>query len=149
MECALRKAPSTKSRHFSPLVSDGHPPIPIKDMRTFVFTALLSLLYSCTTPPSRALAMFTHKLPQVGLALSGFPHNGVSVFGGLTPIPIIVSEAVRGLRPAFVWMGAGHPLLKLGVSASDLEAKLGAIAADISVPRDGVGVDDAADSGFP
>lgn len=73
---------------------------------------------------------------QVGLSLSGFPHNGVTVFGGLTPVPIILSEAVMSLRPAFVWMGGGHPLLKLGVSASDLVNGLGAIVADISVPRD-------------
>lgn len=84
---------------------------------------------------------------QVGLSISGFPHNGVSVFGGLAPVPIILSEAVLGLRPAFVWMGAGHPLLKLGVSASDLVHRLGAIVADISVPRDGAGVDDAWENG--
>lgn len=58
-------------------------------------------------------------------------------------MPIILSEAVLSLRPAFVWMGAGHPLLKLGVSANDLVKNLGAIVADISVPRDGSGVDDA------
>lgn len=82
---------------------------------------------------------------QVGLSLSGFPHNGVTVFGGLTPMPIILSEAVLGLRPAFVWMGAGHPLLKLGLSASDLVERLGAIVADISVARDGSGVDNSID----
>ncbi|CAM9716933.1 unnamed protein product [Scytosiphon promiscuus] len=74
---------------------------------------------------------------EVGLSLSGFPHNGVTVFGGLTPMPVILSEAVLGLRPAFVWMGSGHPLLKLGVSARDLVTKLGAVSADISIPRDG------------
>lgn len=80
---------------------------------------------------------------QVGLSLSGFPHNGVSVFGGLTPVPIILSEAVLTMRPAYVWMGAGHPLLKLGISAKDL-VKAGAIEADISTPRTGaVGEGDA------
>lgn len=54
-------------------------------------------------------------------------------------MPVILSEAVLALRPAFVWMGAGHPLLKLGVSAQDLVKKLGATVADISVPRDGAG----------
>ncbi|CAM9665293.1 unnamed protein product, partial [Laminaria digitata] len=73
---------------------------------------------------------------EVGLSLSGFPHNGVSVFGGLTPVPIILSEAVLTMRPAYVWMGAGHPLLKLGVSAKDL-VRAGAIVADISTPRTG------------
>lgn len=74
---------------------------------------------------------------QVGLSLSGFPHNGVSVFGGLAPMPVILSDAVVGLRPAFVWMGGGHPLLKLGVSTNDLANGLGAVVVDISVPRDG------------
>eukprot|EP00903_Cladosiphon_okamuranus_P013290 g12389.t1 len=73
---------------------------------------------------------------EVGLSLSGFPHNGVTVFGGLTPMPIILSDAVLSLRPAFVWMGSGHPLLKLGLSVKDLVTKLGAVVADISIPRD-------------
>lgn len=51
-------------------------------------------------------------------------------------MPIILSDAVLSLRPAFVWMGSGHPLLKLGVSAKDLVTKLGAVVADISTPRD-------------
>lgn len=92
-----------------------------------------------------------HTLPellfQVGLSLSGFPHNGVTVFGGLTPMPIILSEAVLSLRPSFVWMGAGHPLLKLGVSSTDLVSKLGAIVADISIPRDGSAPAGGEDSG--
>lgn len=60
-------------------------------------------------------------------------------------MPVILSDAVLGLRPAFVWMGGGHPLLKLGVSTRDLVTKLGAVAADISIPRDGgfVSADDA------
>lgn len=57
-------------------------------------------------------------------------------------MPVILSEAVLALRPSFVWMGAGHPLLKLGVSTEDLVKKLGAIVADISVPRDGPGAAD-------
>ncbi|CAN0043164.1 unnamed protein product [Ectocarpus sp. 6 AP-2014] len=84
---------------------------------------------------------------EVGLSLSGFPHNGVTVFGGLTPMPVILSEAVLTLRPSFVWMGAGHPLFKLGVSAEDLVKKLGATVADISVPRDGPGAADDDDEG--
>lgn len=86
---------------------------------------------------------------QVGLSMSGFPHNGVTVFGSLTPVPIILSEAVLRLRPAFLWMGGGHPLLKLGVSASDLVHRLGATVADISIPRDGVGIDYTSDDDGP
>lgn len=53
-------------------------------------------------------------------------------------MPIILSDTVIDLRPAFVWMGGGHPLLKLGVSTSDLVDRLGAVVADISVPREGM-----------
>ena len=35
-------------------------------------------------------------------------------------MPTVLLEAVLNLRPAFIWMGGGHPLLKLGVSANDL-----------------------------
>lgn len=52
-------------------------------------------------------------------------------------MPVIISDAVMGLRSEFIWIGGGHPLLKLGVSTNDLVNGLGAIAADISVPRDG------------
>lgn len=72
---------------------------------------------------------------QVGLALSGFPHNGVSVFGGLSRVPVIISEAILAMRPAYIWMGGGHPLLKLGIDPVELVDRLGVIVADISVPR--------------
>lgn len=62
-------------------------------------------------------------------------------------MPIILSEAVLSLRPSFVWMGSGHPLFKLGVSTKDLVTKLGAIVADISIPRDGAVAAVAEDSG--
>ena len=57
----------------------------------------------------------------------------------------MLSEAVLNVRPAFIWMGGGHPLLKLGVSASDLVERQGAIVTDISVPRDGSGIQDGTD----
>lgn len=72
---------------------------------------------------------------QVGLALSGFPHNGVSVFGGLSPLPVIISEAIVAMRPAYMWMGGGHLLFKIGIDPAELVDRLGVIVADISVPR--------------
>ena len=60
-------------------------------------------------------------------------------------MPTVLLEAVLNLRPASIWMGGGHPLLKLGVSASDLVERQRAIVADISVPRDGSGIQDETD----
>lgn len=62
-------------------------------------------------------------------------------------MPVILSEAVLSLRPSFVWMGSGHPLLKLGVSTTDLVTKLGAVVADISIPRGGTGAAGGEDGG--
>lgn len=62
-------------------------------------------------------------------------------------MPIILSDAVLSLRPAFVWMGSGHPWLKLGVSVKDVVTKLGAVVADISIPRDAAAAAAAAAAG--
>lgn len=57
-------------------------------------------------------------------------------------MPIIVSEAIVNMQPAFTWMGGGHPLLKLGVSTEELAVQPGVIVADISVPRLGITEDE-------
>ncbi|CAM9860122.1 unnamed protein product [Choristocarpus tenellus] len=77
---------------------------------------------------------------EVGLSLTGFPHNGVSPFGSsVEGMPVVVSEALLSLSPSFVWFGGGHPLLKLGISVKDLVSCHGnAFVADISTPRDNV-----------
>jgi prolyl-tRNA editing enzyme YbaK/EbsC (Cys-tRNA(Pro) deacylase) len=49
--------------------------------------------------------------PEVARALTGSEHNGVSLFGHLAPVPIVVAEPVAALP--VVWLGGGEPDLKL------------------------------------
>ncbi|CAM9883663.1 unnamed protein product [Phaeothamnion confervicola] len=78
---------------------------------------------------------------EVGLPLSGFPHNGVSPFGAKAAIPVVLAAAVFDLAPRYIWMGAGHPDLKLRVSVADFVAALRPVAvADFTEPRVGVDV---------
>ncbi|CAM9743805.1 unnamed protein product, partial [Discosporangium mesarthrocarpum] len=77
-------------------------------------------------------------LEETGLKLTGFPHNGVCPLGSVAEgVPVVISEALLSLRPASVWMGGGHPLLKLMLSVQDLVRCIGdrAFVADISDPR--------------
>ncbi|KAG5189654.1 YbaK/aminoacyl-tRNA synthetase-associated domain-containing protein [Tribonema minus] len=73
---------------------------------------------------------------EEGLALTGFPHNGVSPFGSLCRVPMVLSSAIAELPEQFLWMGGGHTDLKIGVSVQDLVRALNAHVADVSEPRD-------------
>lgn len=68
--------------------------------------------------------------------LTGFKHNAVSPFGLLRPedVTVVLAEATR--KHHFIWMGGGHPDLKLGMAVSDLVKGLDVIVADVSQPRD-------------
>lgn len=89
-------------------------------------------------PPNERLpaARFKFRLAEneSGLSLTDFPKNGVSPFGCLSPVPIIISAASTKCR--YLWMGAGHPWLKIGATTSELLKALCPIAvADVSDPR--------------
>jgi hypothetical protein len=72
-------------------------------------------------------------------------HNAVSPFGILEPqsIALVASSAIfesdssppSGQVPSFIWMGGGHPDLKLGCSTHHFIKALNPIVADISEPR--------------
>ncbi|KAL7749708.1 hypothetical protein RI367_004936 [Sorochytrium milnesiophthora] len=53
------------------------------------------------------------------LALTGFDKNGVSPFGMLTHIPIIMSEGITRLEPPVFWLGAGDVDWKIAVPVAD------------------------------
>jgi len=80
---------------------------------------------------------------DVGCALAGFRHNGVSPFGLVDPkkLPLIAAAAVFGddVRSSgscpIVWMGGGHPDLKLGCTPTHFIKALRPVVADISDPR--------------
>eukprot|EP00897_Mesotaenium_endlicherianum_P010907 jgi/Mesen1/9845/ME000070S09132 len=52
---------------------------------------------------------------DVSDALTGFTHNAVTPVGMLTPIPVILSDAIVKLQPPFFWLGGGEVDLKLGI----------------------------------
>jgi len=78
---------------------------------------------------------------EVAIELTGFKHNAVCPFGVLQPksLPIIAAKAVFGSDdlsiPSYIWMGGGHPDLKLGCSSRHFVKALQPVIADISDPR--------------
>lgn len=67
--------------------------------------------------------------------LSGFNHNGVSPFGLLTPIPIIICSRCLAVKPPYLYMGGGEIDVKLGISVCDFLRSTGAIVGEISSRR--------------
>eukprot|EP01090_Pellita_catalonica_P020377 TRINITY_DN7262_c0_g1_i1.p1 TRINITY_DN7262_c0_g1~~TRINITY_DN7262_c0_g1_i1.p1 ORF type:complete len:316 (+),score=62.09 TRINITY_DN7262_c0_g1_i1:633-1580(+) len=55
-------------------------------------------------------------------ALSGFEFNATSPFGttATPPIPIILSENILKLQPPQIYLGAGHPDVKVRLSVAEL-----------------------------
>mmetsp|Transcript_17508 Transcript_17508/g.53599 ORF Transcript_17508/g.53599 Transcript_17508/m.53599 type:complete len:264 (-) Transcript_17508:283-1074(-) len=69
-------------------------------------------------------------------AIAGFPHNAVTPFGVETPdITVVLAQGITEVKPAFFWMGGGHPLLKLGCSLKDFTKALDPLVLDVSSPR--------------
>ena len=68
-------------------------------------------------------------------ALTGFAHGAVSPLGLLHAVPVVLASAAADVRPAFLWMGGGHPRLKLGVALAELRAAVDPIVADVSDAR--------------
>lgn len=59
---------------------------------------------------------------DVALALSGFAYNAITPFfmdAGGAALPIILSEKIVKLDPAYLWFSAGRIELKMGVSVAD------------------------------
>ena len=53
------------------------------------------------------------------LELSGYAYNAITPFfmdAGGEALPIILSEAIANLEPAYLWFSAGRIELKMGVS---------------------------------
>ena len=56
------------------------------------------------------------------LALSGYKYNAITPFfmsGGGEKLPIILSEDVVQLEPAYLWHSGGRIQIKMGVSVPD------------------------------
>jgi len=61
---------------------------------------------------------------EESLALSGFEHNAVTPLGMATPMPLLVSERLRGLADGTAWLGGGEPDLKLRVDIRQFVASM-------------------------
>jgi prolyl-tRNA editing enzyme YbaK/EbsC (Cys-tRNA(Pro) deacylase) len=67
--------------------------------------------------------------------LTGFIHNGVCPYAMKTSLPIIVCRHALEVHVPRIWMGAGHPDLKLCVSVTDFVRSTNAINDYCSHPR--------------
>ncbi|KAJ1457935.1 hypothetical protein M885DRAFT_514452 [Pelagophyceae sp. CCMP2097] len=66
--------------------------------------------------------------------LAGFQHNAVTPFGMLdSRVPVVLAQAAS--EEAFLWMGGGHPELKLGSSSADFQKHFSPLVLDVSDPR--------------
>lgn len=68
-------------------------------------------------------------------ALTGFIHNGVTPYALKTSLPILICQRCLQVSPPLIWMGGGHPQVKLRVSASDFLRSTGALSYLVSNPR--------------
>lgn len=55
-----------------------------------------------------------------GDSLAGFPFNGVTVFGGKLPMPIVVCKVLLEGPTPYIWLGGGEVDLKLRVPVRQL-----------------------------
>ena len=70
-----------------------------------------------------------------GDKLTGFPFNGVTVFGGKIEMPIIVCKVLLdGPQASYIWLGGGEVDLKLRIPVPQL--MLYSHACDCSIERD-------------
>ena len=53
------------------------------------------------------------------LELAGYAYNAITPFFMKYDLPIILSQDVAELEPAYFWMGGGTRNLKIGVSVAD------------------------------
>ncbi|KAI7899908.1 uncharacterized protein BX663DRAFT_545376 [Cokeromyces recurvatus] len=68
---------------------------------------------------------------EVSLKLTGFEKGGVSPIGMKEPIPIILAESITKLKPAVMYLGAGHIDWKLGIPVDTFIEKTQCFIADL------------------
>lgn len=67
--------------------------------------------------------------------LTGFYHNGVSPYGLLTDIPVVLCNECLNISPSYIYMGGGKVDVKLGVSVKDFIRSTNAIVGKVSIQR--------------
>eukprot|EP00736_Rhodelphis_marinus_P008066 Rmarinus@m.24046 len=63
--------------------------------------------------------------------LSGYARNAVSPLGMRANVPMILSESILNVQPAFIWMGAGEVDLKVGVPIKEFVQLCSPLVGDI------------------
>jgi len=66
---------------------------------------------------------------ELAVNLTGFVNNAMTPFftaEGASHLPIILSEAITDLKPAYLWMGGGRLSLKMGISVAEFTQFFGA-----------------------
>ena len=82
---------------------------------------------------------------EVSAEITGFSHNGVSPFGLVCPIPVVICQNITNITPAYIYLGAGDVDVKVGLSIEDFLNGLQPIVGVVSSPRnssDAPGLDD-------
>nr|CCA15691.1 conserved hypothetical protein [Albugo laibachii Nc14] len=85
---------------------------------------------------SRKRFSFQHAPKDVCVELTGFEHNGVSIFGAKQFIPVVASEELLKTTSGYIWLGGGATNFKLRVATSQLIRALDAkVASSITTLR--------------
>ena len=72
--------------------------------------------------------------PEVSQKMTGFGYNAVVPFGTAVKIPVILSEKITKLSPAYFWMGGGHVDCKVRVDTEEFLESIKPFVADITNP---------------
>ncbi len=66
--------------------------------------------------------------------LTGFGHNAVAPIGTRQPIPIVMSDKITKLSPAYFWLGGGHADCKLRVDTNEFIHTVNPFVTDFTIP---------------
>ena len=132
LQCPTEWADRSNSRYYCVVVQYG-----AKIDTDLVAKAVVNLRQPGPAGARLSLSHFNFQLaPEaVSARLTGFTHNGVAPFGLACALPVVVCQRCLDVSPPRVWMGGGHPDLKLCVGATDLARSLDAITEYVSHSR--------------
>lgn len=77
---------------------------------------------------------FNFRVADDCAALTGYEHGAVTPFG-VTGLPVVLASAAARAPYGIIWMGGGHPDLKLGCSVADFRKAFDPLVLDVSDER--------------
>lgn len=60
--------------------------------------------------------------------MTGYDYNAITPFFMKQPLPVVLSEDIRDLQPAYFWFSGGRINVKMGVSVADFLSYFGSRA---------------------